>query len=769
MRANGKPKKDYLKDFHRFIHGVTRYLKKKYDQPKDLTIGFHSFKLLNFEDCQMVKNAVENNWRLIVDYYSDWENVQLNIIGLDTTVVHILDVDNARVLEQYNIFKVLRGLNCPYYLSINKKLPKFLLIIKNMPPNHLNNIKLIKDELELQCGQWSYISTDTHIVNTDCDIPEIEYEDLMEEFVKQPQPPKVQRIVRSNDSSSSSSSVSLPEGVSMESFLQHTIQCIHPERADVYDEWRNVGFAIRAWDTTEEVGFKVFQQFSKKSTKYTETSYDENLRVWHSFGNHCDRQTLLRYATSDNYDDVIQKVSFFRQFDETEIFASTDNDSYYRVKEEFEKNHFKLQHPLQYCSLSGEHLNKVLHYSPNEFKQLYINHYYTKYDEKKKTEVKRVFVDQWMKDSNIVTYSRLGFNPEEGQSYQETGSEYPVFNIFRGLNYTIITPPNEEDVNWDTVDKVVDIYFKIIRNLVNRDEEAYKYVLNYFAHLVQKPGEKTKVCILFKTPQGFGKNTLCDIFGDRILGHYLFCTDPDLIFGTYNGSLKNRLFIVLNEASGNKTMKHNERFKALITDDTFEVNQKYISPHTYDNHSNIVVFTNNFNAVKIEESDRRFVAFESSKTEISSEEYALVNTILRSKTPEGNAGILKIVERLKQRDITNFNLQKQRPITNLYKDMKQTSYVVKFFHHYFFEKFPSVVGFIKSPTETYAEYREYMMQSGCEVCTSNRFFQETNSYSRKNDGFIDINKSNGVRRYTIEREHIVSYLEKKHPDMIGDD
>jgi hypothetical protein len=49
--------------------------------------------------------------------------------------------------------------------------------------------------------------------------------------------------------------------------------------------------------------------------------------------------------------------------------------------------------------------------------------------------------------------------------------------------------------------------------------EGTDYLLNYLAHMVQRPGELPRVALVFQSEQGVGKNVFFENFANKVLGN----------------------------------------------------------------------------------------------------------------------------------------------------------------------------------------------------------------------------------------------------------
>lgn len=153
--------------------------------------------------------------------------------------------------------------------------------------------------------------------------------------------------------------------------------------------------------------------------------------------------------------------------------------------------------------------------------------------------------------------------------------------------------------------------------------EKKNYILDWFAYLLQHPDSRNAVCLQISTVQGVGKNLLsnavCDYLGS-------FFSEPskdiDKVIGTYNGGIDNKLLIVMNEVDNTK--KNTDLLKAIITEDTVQINVKYGLQYTGLNCANYLIYTNHIDTNTISNGDRRFTFIKSYGVPMPKEFYAKI-------------------------------------------------------------------------------------------------------------------------------------------------
>ena len=121
--------------------------------------------------------------------------------------------------------------------------------------------------------------------------------------------------------------------------------------------------------------------------------------------------------------------------------------------------------------------------------------------------------------------------------------------------------------------------------------EAGEWVLDWLAHLVQRPWEKPSSAFAMQGRQGCGKGTVIDAM-EPILGSYLKRVHniDELLSENFNASImQDALLVFLDESvwSGNKSTAN--RLKALISENSHKVNEKFMPSYSVDSYLRVVL------------------------------------------------------------------------------------------------------------------------------------------------------------------------------------
>jgi len=245
------------------------------------------------------------------------------------------------------------------------------------------------------------------------------------------------------------------------------------------------------------------------------------------------------------------------------------------------------------------------------------------------------FEKVYMKSKYKQTYSTFNFEPNR-QIKNDT------YNLFTGFKYD----SDNNDFNLDDIN----IYLNHIKFICNDNNEFYEYVLNWMAHIIQKPEKKTDVALVFfSLVEGVGKNAIFDVFEAILEGFTERFKDTSALTDKFNGEMMGKLFVIGDEINARATDVMNE-LKDIITRTKEKVEFKGKDKMLVNDYKNYVFTTNNSNVFKISNSDRRF-ALNECPLEIKDKQYYInYYSILKDDNI-----LTQIFNFFKTKDISKFN------------------------------------------------------------------------------------------------------------------
>ena len=165
---------------------------------------------------------------------------------------------------------------------------------------------------------------------------------------------------------------------------------------------------------------------------------------------------------------------------------------------------------------------------------------------------------------------------------------------------------------------IVNVFINHIREIwANNNEEVFRYIMSWLAHIIQQPYKKTGIAIVLQSCQGTGKTLPCDILLERVFGFELGLSTTGLtnITKNFNSILKGKIFTKVDELNNITQGDFHgafDKMKDNITGNWFELEKKGIDSIQIENLNNFLLTTNNTFSVKIEDGDRRYACFEAS-------------------------------------------------------------------------------------------------------------------------------------------------------------
>ena len=125
--------------------------------------------------------------------------------------------------------------------------------------------------------------------------------------------------------------------------------------------------------------------------------------------------------------------------------------------------------------------------------------------------------------------------------------------------------------------------------------------------------EKTKILIVLKSAEGYGKNIITDFIGKELMNDKYHLETRDAkneIFGNFNGIMSEKLFVVFDETNPEESKYFYDKLKGEITNNKLILKKKGIENTTIKTFTQYISTTNNELPFKLSKSNRRFVLFE---------------------------------------------------------------------------------------------------------------------------------------------------------------
>jgi hypothetical protein len=278
----------------------------------------------------------------------------------------------------------------------------------------------------------------------------------------------------------------------------------------------------------------------------------------------------------DHYLDELKDI----KYEEPSIFNDPD---YLLLKDKFELNCFRLENPFSYVFISDD--KDIQFFNNEKLRNWAMKDYSLKITDPNDDKIKKFFIDLWMSDPKQKTYNKIVFDP--------TLSDTNNYNYFTGFASTEGEPAEENNP-----------FNNLLRRICN-DKITYDFFVDWIAHIIQKPYKKTNTAIiLYSNTKGIGKNCIVDGISKLLKGYSAHVETIEDITKNFNSHLVNKLFIYGDEIKA--TAKSiSDKLKQVITRPTQNMERKGKDAFEIEDFTNWLFTTNNRDAFKVEQGDRR--------------------------------------------------------------------------------------------------------------------------------------------------------------------
>jgi hypothetical protein len=321
------------------------------------------------------------------------------------------------------------------------------------------------------------------------------------------------------------------------------------------------------------------------------------------YGDHYENKDLEKKLT----DEVIKQFELpdffqlvFKHHNKTleipEDWNEEDDEEYYEKiylehKIDFEKTFFKLNtSPIRYCEeIIVNNCKDLNFYTKNDL----IEYLMDKYKIKSKNYD---FCKRWRLDPNKRSYNNIVFEPDP-KKFNENN-----YNFYSGFdNYDENIEEIEEDKS----------KFLILLKYICNDKNIYDIFKLWIHHIITKPYKKTNVgIVLYSKHGGVGKNAIVDGIIELIGKKYrVLLNKIEELDKTFNSNFCNKFFCYGDEIKTN-AKNFSDEVKKCITRPEENYERKNIDAITISDYKNYLFTTNNKNAFKIEEKERRLLMIE---------------------------------------------------------------------------------------------------------------------------------------------------------------
>lgn len=235
----------------------------------------------------------------------------------------------------------------------------------------------------------------------------------------------------------------------------------------------------------------------------------------------------------------------------------------------------------------------------------------------------QTFLKEYLKDDWVKEYNTYSFNPcnaSESQLLKLRSSHNlhsEEFNTFMGYHDLIIDEKlpmtNDDNVDEEVVMAVTKEWRSLVFQLVGGKRNYFRWYLSLLSAHLCEPAAKIPLAVCIQGRQGGGKSSHLKPLSYIVNHHYFLETDRIKdIAGDFSDIVKDKLWLLYNEADTKKSSQHQSAIKSFISEEIKICEQKGaqgVKP--LHNHVLLIATSNKPNALAIDMSsgNRRIAVF----------------------------------------------------------------------------------------------------------------------------------------------------------------
>tara|TARA_R110000787_G_scaffold116663_1_gene226965 strand:- start:8224 stop:10995 length:2772 start_codon:yes stop_codon:yes gene_type:complete len=406
--------------------------------------------------------------------------------------------------------------------------------------------------------------------------------------------------------------------------IKDILNCCRNEECYEYQQWLEIGMAIHNITNGDDIGLSLFKDFSKD---YVGFKHKKTKRIindkWKSFNSHEGNKlgmTSLRKLKKKYIKEEIIETSL------ESIFKYTWETNYQKRLDFYEKNKQEDEEPPDRGMFVKGSIKSVLEKMNDSLIFVKETGEYIILDKKiiVKTDTKSGVVsqkldkcwylknttkasDHYKKELFNITYQSQGKTKNKLINPFKEWCEWidrrevraidfdprdncpdDIFNLWNGFHIS------KDDCHFAKEEDAKPVLDHILKSWCDGDKDHYEYVLNYFAHVLQKPHKKMGVLLALQSKEGGGKGFILDkmaeIIGDS---HYCQNSNAKFLFGDFNGQLEGKILVNLDEAFWGGDKQLEGIVKNKITEQRQTINKKNKENYMISCFANYIITTNN--------------------------------------------------------------------------------------------------------------------------------------------------------------------------------
>lgn len=187
-------------------------------------------------------------------------------------------------------------------------------------------------------------------------------------------------------------------------------------------------------------------------------------------------------------------------------------------------------------------------------------------------------------------------------------------------------PPNKLNLylgkSAEPMDGPVDLYLNhLLKIICDSDNVAYRYLIGWMAHLIQKPWEKPGVCIVLVGGQGTGKGMMVSPLEKIVGSHYNYISEGEHITGKFNSQIATSILVFADEALFAGSPKAANKLKSLITEPYQSIEHKGYDAVSVSNYSRLIMASNEDWVIDAGIDERRYLVLSVSEKHKQDQKY----------------------------------------------------------------------------------------------------------------------------------------------------
>jgi hypothetical protein len=215
--------------------------------------------------------------------------------------------------------------------------------------------------------------------------------------------------------------------------------------------------------------------------------------------------------------------------------------TYDQQRQAWEQHAFRLLNPESYARMDPDSSNLTLMTTIQILHQYADMRYYI--DDGTNADALRCqpFITRWLNDPDIRTINALTYAPPPAAA-----PPIGIYNTWTGLAVQQYKP----------IERIVDpnstavrCILEYIDVLCGHDADAINFIMNWLAHMVQRPGEKPAIAVLLRTQPSDDAGCLVELLQAMLGREKCLATNQlrDLAGSTFNSAREGRLLVVTKE------------------------------------------------------------------------------------------------------------------------------------------------------------------------------------------------------------------------------